>query len=215
MKTHHSSQRKISYNLKGFITALILGIGLIASTSLYARENTKATNSKILVIASHPFPEKSVINKALQESVQSMDNVIYRNLESLYGNDITAIDIEAERKAYEGVDKVVYMFPIHWFNLTPMLKAYFNSVWYQWAPKILQGKKMLVVITAGATEKDYSHDGKIGVTVDEMLSPMKACANYVGMSYLKPQAFLGVSKATESDIKNYQKQLTKRINQNK
>ncbi len=213
MKAQHLNRIKNGYSLKSITSALVLVFSIMASINVYAQKNLNSANSKILVIASHPFPEKSVINKALQESVKDMDNVIYRNLETLYGNDITAIDIEAERKAYEGVDKVVYMFPIHWFNLTPMLKAYFNSVWYQWAPKNLQGKKMLVVITAGATEKDYSHDGKIGVTVDEMLSPMKACANYVGMIYLQPQAFLGVTGADEAKLQSYQKQLIERLNQ--
>jgi glutathione-regulated potassium-efflux system ancillary protein KefF len=42
-----------------------------------------------------------------------MDEVIYRNLETLYGNDIRAIEVEAERKAHEGVDRVVYIYPIH------------------------------------------------------------------------------------------------------
>lgn len=184
---------------------------LITVFLLFSIGSKIQAQSKVLVIASHPFPEKSVINKALQESVKNMDNVIYRNLETLYGNDITAIDIEAERRAYEGVDTVVYMFPIHWFNLTPMLKAYQNAVWFQWGPQHLKDKKMLVVVTAGATEKDYSRDGKIGLTIEEILAPMHASANYLGMTYLKPLTFLGVTGADENQIKSYQKQLSERL----
>lgn len=84
---------------------------------MYAQSKTdndtvrrKATT---LVIASHPYPERSVVNKALQQTVANMEGVIYRNLETLYGNDIRAINVEAERKPYEGVDRVVYMYPIH------------------------------------------------------------------------------------------------------
>jgi glutathione-regulated potassium-efflux system ancillary protein KefF len=62
------------------------------------------------------------------------DNVIVRNLETLYGNDVNAIDVAAEQAAYDGVDRVVFIYPTHWFNLTPMLKGYLNEVWqYGWA----------------------------------------------------------------------------------
>lgn len=196
-----------SYSLvKGKIIICIWLISLIANSGVYAQ-------SKTLVIASHPYPERSVINKALQQTVKNMDEIIYRNLETLYGNDITAIDVAAERRAYEEVGRVVYMYPIHWFNLTPMLKAYFNEVWFQWAPQALKGKKMLVVVTAGADEKKYSHEGNIGLTIEEVLAPMKACANYVGMTYLTPLAFLGVTGADENKIRTYQKQLAERLNE--
>ena len=197
-------------------TLCLLVLTLIAGTGLYGQSRTDKDSVRrktaTLVIASHPYPERSVINKALQQTVENMDGVIYRNLETLYGNNISAIDVEAERKAYEGVDRVVYMYPIHWFNLTPMLKAYFNEVWFQWAPQSLKGKKMLVVVTAGAGENVFSHDGKIGLTIGEVLAPMKACANYVGMTYLEPLTFLGVTGADENKIRSYQKQLTERLN---
>ena len=113
--------------------------------SIYAQSKTdidtgtrKATT---LVIASHPYPERSVVNKALQQTVANMDGVIYRNLETLYGNDISAINVKAERKAYEGVDRVVYMYPIHWFNLTPMLKAYFKRGLVSMGSQRTKGKK--------------------------------------------------------------------------
>ena len=198
------------------ITFCIWFSTLIAGSGMYAQSKTKnndvgTRNATTLVIASHPYPERSVVNKALQQTVANMEGIIYRNLETLYGNDISAINVEAERKAYEGVDRVVYMYPIHWFNLTPMLKAYFNEVWFQWAPNALKGKKMLVVVTAGAGDSAYSHKGKIGLTIGEVLAPMKACANYVGMTFLEHLTFLGVTGADESIIRSYQNQLTQRL----
>lgn len=206
MKNKNNYRLKQTNNLlKVAMACCIMVFSLIASSAVYSQ-------SKTLVIASHPYPEKSVVNKALQQTVQSLDGVSYRNLETLYGNDITAIDVAKERKAYEGFDTVVYMYPIHWFNLTPMLKAYFNEVWFQWAPEALKDKKMLVVITAGADKEAYSHEGKIGLTIEEILAPMKASANYTGMTYLEPLTFLGVSNADESKIRDYQEQLKERLN---
>lgn len=36
--------------------------------------------------------------------------------------------VEAERAAYDGMSRIVFKFPIRWFNLTPLLKAYLNEV---------------------------------------------------------------------------------------
>ena len=149
---------------------------------------------KTLVIVSHPYPEQSLVIKALQETAKSLPNVQVRNLETLYGHDTQAFNVAAEQRAHDGVGRVVYLFPIHWFNLTPMLKAYLNQVWgYGWAfgrdGNALQGKQMQVVVSTGATAHTYSADGLIHSNIDEVLTPMKASALYVGMTYAKPVAF--------------------------
>jgi len=197
-----------------------IAAGVSALTSIQVRgvsaqsgiiEANSGARAATMIIASHPYPERSVVNKALWHTVENTEGLIFRNLESLYGDNIRGIDVEAERQIYERMDRVVFMFPIHWFNLTPMLKAYFNEVWTQWAPQALKGKEMLVVTTAGANEKAYAHDGRIGLTIDEVLAPMKASANYAGMTYLAPLAFLGVSETDEKIIRTYQDQLNKRL----
>ena len=83
---------------------------------------------KTLVIVSHPYPEQSNAIKALQAVAEQSADVTVRNLESLYGSDLAAFDMAAEQRAAEDADRLVFLFPIHWFNLTPMLKAYLNAV---------------------------------------------------------------------------------------
>lgn len=163
---------------------------------------------KTLVIVSHPYPEQSHAIKALQSAAEQGTNVEVRNLEALYGNDLNGFDVEAEQKAHQGVDRVVYLFPVHWFNLTPMLKAYLNQVWaYGWAfgpnGTALKGKEMQVVVTAGAAEHTYSETGLVKSTIDEVLTPMKASALYVGMRFAKPLALfeaMGVSAEKLADF---------------
>lgn len=149
---------------------------------------------KTLVIVSHPYPDQSNVIAALQQVAAKMPDVTVRNLETLYGHDTEAFDLAVEQQAHEGVDRVVYLFPIHWFNLTPMLKAYLNKVWaYGWAfgpgGDALRNKEMLVVVSAGASAHTYSHLGLVQSTMAEVLTPMKASALYVGMRYLQPLAF--------------------------
>lgn len=166
---------------------------------------------KTLVIVSHPYPEQSKAIMALQDAAEKSSDIEVRNLESIYGNDINRFDISTEQQAHEKADRIIYIFPIHWFNLTPMLKAYMNAVWsYGWAfganaAYALKDKELQIVVTAGATEFTYSAEGLIKSTMDEVLSPLKASAYYVGMKYNKPLSFyqaIGLSDESIINIKN-------------
>ncbi len=160
---------------------------------------------KTLVIVSHPYPDQSNAVRALQQTAENAQDVTVRNLESLYGNDLDGFDVAAEQKAHEAADRVVYLFPIHWFNLTPMLKSYLNKVWsYGWAfgagGNALRNKEMQVVVTAGASQHTYSAEGLIHSSMDEVLTPMKASAYYVGMKYAPPLAFYDAMGASGETI---------------
>jgi glutathione-regulated potassium-efflux system ancillary protein KefF len=149
---------------------------------------------KTLVVVSHPYPEQSTAIKALQAAAEQCEGVTVRNLEQLYGADIDAFDVAAEQGAAEAAERIVFLFPIHWFNLTPMLKAYLNQVWrYGWAfgpdGNALRDKQMQLVVTAGASAHTYSAAGLIHSSMEEVLTPLKASALYVGMHYLPPLAF--------------------------
>lgn len=172
---------------------------------------------KTLVIVSHPYPDQSIATKALEKIAENAPNVAVRNIESLYGSDINGFDIAAEQKAHEEADRIVYLFPIHWFNLTPMLKAYLNAVWaYGWAfgpnGTALKNKEMQVVSTAGASEHTYSAEGLIRSSMDEVLTPMKASAYYVGMKYNQPLAFYEVMGASQENLSKLQNAFSERLN---
>lgn len=171
---------------------------------------------KTLVIVSHPYPQQSHIIKALAQTAEAAEGVTVRNLESLYGNDVTGFDVAAEQAACEGMDRIVFLYPTHWFNLTPMLKAYLNEVWtYGWAfgpgGEALKGKQLLVVTSAGAGHHTYSHEGLVQSTMEEVLTPMKASALYVGMDYLPPLALLGVPQLDEQQLAAFQQRLAETL----
>lgn len=172
---------------------------------------------KTLVIVSHPYPEQSHAIKALQAAAEQSENVTVRNLESLYGDNMAAFDVAAEQRAAEAADRIVFLFPIHWFNLTPMLKAYLNQVWsYGWAfgpnGTALKDKEMQLVVTAGATEFTYSHAGVISSTMDEVLTPMKASAYYIGMKYNQPLTFFEAMGLSAQTLAKVAEQFTQRLN---
>lgn len=173
---------------------------------------------KTLVIASHPYPEQSQVIKALQQSAASLADVEVRNLEALYGHDSSAFDVAAEQAAVEAAERIVFLFPIHWFNLTPMLKAYMNQVWtYGWAfgpnGTALKGRELLTVVTAGATAFTYSAEGLVQSSIEEVLTPLKASALYVGMRYAAPLAFFEAMGAAAEKRAAFQSAFVDRLKQ--
>ncbi len=167
---------------------------------------------KTLVIVSHPYFERSSAIRALQQVAGKVADVTVRNLESIYGSKTSAFDVATEQRAMEAADRIVFLFPIHWFNMTPMLKAYLNEVWtYGWAfgpdGTALKGKTLQAVVTAGGSEHTYSAEGLIESTIDEVLTPLKASALYVGMTYLPPLAFFGTTGVDDKAIAAFERQL--------
>lgn len=165
---------------------------------------------KTLVIVSHPYFDRSHAIKALQQTAETLPDVTVRNLEALYGANTSGFDISAEQKAADAADRIVFLFPIHWFNLTPMLKAYLNEVWsFGWAfgtgGVALKGKALQAVVTAGASEQTYSVDGLIESTMEEVLTPLKASALYVGMNWLPPLYFFGAMNAGEETVAGFRR----------
>ncbi|MFC6276922.1 NAD(P)H-dependent oxidoreductase [Psittacicella hinzii] len=126
------------------------------------------------------------------------------------------MDVAAEKAAHEAADRIVYLFPVHWFNLTPLLKEYMNSVWeFNWAfgPEgyALQDKEFLVVTAAGGMETTYQLDGLIRRTGADILSSLEASAYYVGMTYLEPVIFYQTISATPEIIAQHQQVFAQRL----
>ncbi|MEE3877028.1 NAD(P)H-dependent oxidoreductase [Vibrio natriegens] len=191
----------------GFFLALQV-LWLTCINAVSAAEQVNKTDIKTLVIVSHPYPERSVMTKGMQQAAESVEGVTVRNLETIYGFDTRAIDAQKERELTREHDRIVFMFPTHWFNITPMMKAYMNDVWGSVGPGLWQGKEMLLVTTAAGGASTYGESGRIGVKLEDVFLPMKASALHAGMTYLTPLAFQSVSR---SKLPEYQQALIERL----
>lgn len=128
------------------------------------------------------------MTRGMQQAAESVEGVTVRNLETIYGFDTRAIDAQKERELTKQHDRIVFIFPTHWFNITPMMKAYMNDVWGSVGPGLWQGKEMLLVTTAAGGASTYGESGRIGVKLEDVFLPMKASALHAGMTYLTPLA---------------------------
>lgn len=185
---------------------------LAAASALPARAQAQAAGKqarvKTLLIASHPYPDRSVLTKGLQQAAESVQGVTVRNLETIYGFDTRAIKADEERRLTREHQRIVFLFPTHWFNVTPMMKAWLNDTWGSVGPGLWEGKEMLVVSTAAGGSSTYGPNGRIGISLADVFWPMKATALHCGMTYLPPLVFEG---ASSSRLPDYQRQLIERL----
>ncbi|WP_150539793.1 NAD(P)H-dependent oxidoreductase [Actinobacillus vicugnae] len=190
--------------------AVALTSGLFFSKISEASQTRNKAVKKTLVIVSHPYPEQSTFTKALQQAAETVDNVTVRNLETIYGFDTRSIDGDKERQITREHERIVFIFPTHWFNITPMMKAYMNDTWGSVGPGLWQGKEFLAVTQAAGGRSTYGKNGRIGVELKDVFLPLKASALHCGMTYLEPLAF---ENASRSQIPSNQKQLIERLTQ--
>lgn len=181
---------------------------LVLVIPLKAAISKEKSHIRTLVIVSHPYPERSVMIKGLQQAAESVDGVTVRNLETLYGFDMRKINGDEERRITRQNDRIVFIFPTHWFNITPMMKAYMNDTWGSVGPDLWKGKEMLIVTTAAGDDSTYGKNGRIGTELADVFTPMKASALHAGMTWLPPLVFQGVRT---SQLPEYQRQLIERL----
>ena len=181
---------------------------LVLVMPLKAAISKEKSHIRTLVIVSHPYPEQSVMIKGLQQAAESVDGVTVRNLETLYGFDTRKINGDEERRITRQNDRIVFIFPTHWFNITPMMKAYMNDTWGSVGPDLWKGKEMLIVTTAAGDDSTYGKNGRTGTELADVFTPMKASALHAGMTWLPPLVFQGVRT---SQLPEYQRQLIEHL----
>lgn len=197
----------ISTKLWGIFLFSLFG-NLLMINSAEAQNKPYKTEVKTLVIVSHPYPERSIMINGLQKAIEDIEGVTVRNLETIYGFDMRSINATEEYRIASEHDRFVFIFPTHWFNITPMIKAYMNDVWGSVGPGLWQGKEMLIVSTAAGGSTTYGQSGRIGINLEDVFVPMKASALHAGMTYLPPLVFQSVSS---SKLPEYQQQLIQRL----
>ena len=106
----------------------------------------------VLVVHAHPYPARSHAGGKLIEALAGLPGLDLRSLYQLYPD--FDVDAEAERRALEQADLVVWSHPLYWHSMPALLKHWFDTVLVQgWAwgdsGRALAGKRALLAVTAG------------------------------------------------------------------
>jgi glutathione-regulated potassium-efflux system ancillary protein KefF len=161
----------------------------------------------LLIIYAHPVPRRSRVNELLKEYIPSgakgKADVVVHDLYARYPD--FDIDVPAEQVALSAAQHVVLQFPLHWYSVPALLKAWFDEVFlHGWAygegGTALHGKTLTVVTSAGGTAEAYQADGSNRRPLLEYLAPLEQTAHLCGMRWHPPLILYGADRASQQSI---------------
>lgn len=158
---------------------------------------------KALVLFAHPEPKRSVANKALLKVIRSLDNVKVRDLYAYYPDFF--INAHREQQLLVEHDTIVFQFPIHTYGCPALLKEWIDRVLnLQFAGSIganeLSGKRIRLVVTAGAPESSYQPGGAVGYSLQELLLPFRIIAKACQMIWIEPMIIYRARRLEENEL---------------
>jgi glutathione-regulated potassium-efflux system ancillary protein KefF len=162
--------------------------------------------TQILVLAAHPHLEHSRVNVQMMRSAAASslaDRVQVRDLYALYPDYL--IDVAAEQRELAAAQLVVWLQPLHWYGMTPLLKLWVDEVFaFGWAygpgGKALAGKDLWLVASTGGAEDSYRPQGTNRHFFDAFLPPYEQTAALCGMRFLPPLLLHGAHRVGEAEL---------------
>jgi len=164
--------------------------------------------SDVLLLLAHPDLQHSRVHAALRaalqpESARAGARWSLRDLYALYPDYV--IDVAAEQAALQLSRLVVWLHPVHWYGMPPLLKLWLDEVFaYGWAygpgGDRLSGKDLWLVVSTGGTEASYRPDGHNRFFIDAFWPPYEQTASLAGMRFLPPMVLHGAHRATSDEI---------------
>lgn len=148
-------------------------------------------------------------------SPQRRSQIEVRDLYALYPDYL--IDVAAEQKALRDAGLVVWLHPVHWYGMPPLMKLWLDSVLeFGWAygpnGSALRGKDLWLVISTGGSEESYRPDGYNRYFFDAFLPPYEQTAALCGMRFLAPMVMHNAHRLSEADIEGQTEIFADRLN---
>jgi glutathione-regulated potassium-efflux system ancillary protein KefF len=164
--------------------------------------------SDILILAAHPQQAHSRVTRTLMAALQNaaVPGVALRDLYALYPDYV--VDVEAEQAALQTARLVVWLHPVHWYSMPPLMKLWLDEVFsFGWAygpgGHALRGKDLWLVTSTGGPEESYRPDGYNRYFFDAFLHPYEQTAALVGMRWLPPLLLHGAHKVSDADLASH------------
>ena len=173
----------------------------------------------VLVLTAHPDLRLSRVNGLLLEGARELaaragGALEVRDLYALYPDYL--IDVAAEQAALLQARLVVWLHPVHWYGMPPLLKLWLDEVFsYGWAygpgGDRLAGKDLWLVVSTGGTEASYRPDGHNRFFIDAFWPPYEQTASLAGMRFLPPMVLHGAHHAGRTELDEHVAVLVDRL----
>jgi glutathione-regulated potassium-efflux system ancillary protein KefF len=172
------------------------------------------STSDVLVISAHPQLEISRVNRALQRAARGVARVEVRDLYALYPDYL--IDIAIEQAALARAQLVVWLHPIHWYHMPPLMKLWMDEVLaFGWAygpqGNALRGKDLWLVASTGGPEDSYQPTSYNRYHFDAFVPPYEQSATLCGMRFLPPMLIHGAHRIGPHELAEHAALLAERL----
>jgi glutathione-regulated potassium-efflux system ancillary protein KefF len=173
---------------------------------------------RILVIAAHPDLGESRVTRALIDAARAAvtdgADLAVRDLYALYPD--YAIDVAAEQAALAQARLLVWLHPVHWYGMPPLMKLWLDEVFsFGWAygpgGTALADRDLWLVCSTGGTEASYRHGGHNRYPFDAFLPPYEQTAALAGLRFLPPQVLHGAQQADGAAIAAHARRFVERL----
>lgn len=161
--------------------------------------------ARIVVIAAHPQLAHSRATRALMEAAARLPaaQVDVRDLYALYPDYL--IDIAAEQAGLADAELLVWLHPVHWYAMPPLLKLWLDEVFtFGWAygpgGRALAGKALWLAASTGGPESSYRPEGYNRHVLADFLRPCEQTAALTHMRWLPPLVLHGAHRASDAEI---------------
>ncbi len=172
----------------------------------------------ILIVNGHTYMNKSIANKRVMDILkEKYPNAVINELVSLYPD--YRINVEKEKQKLIHADTIIIQSPLFWFSLTSLVMRWIEEVFthgfaYGSEGCALEGKKVIVGITAGSSNEDYSN-GKVGISIDEIIKTLEVTFKFCKMDFLGTVftgSMFNTGNSTQEEILNMEKLAEKHCN---
>ncbi len=180
--------------------------------------NRPVNPPRILVLVAHPELAHSRFSRALGDAAIAAAGrgiaVAVRDIYALYPDYL--IDSAAEQAALAGVQLLVWLHPIHWYGMPPLMKLWVDEVFsYGWAygpgGQALAGRDLWLVTSTGGPESAYHPAGYNRYFFDAFLPPYEQTAVLAGMRFLPPLVLHGAHRADSEAIATEARMFVERL----
>jgi putative NADPH-quinone reductase len=172
--------------------------------------------SKTLVLIFHPHLARSRANAALFAAIKDIPGVEVVDMQQAYPDG--AIDVDMEVKRLLAADRIVLQFPLQWYSIPALLRTWQDTVLtrmyylsYAQEGRQLEGKPLLVAVTAGNRPEAYSSEGVNLFPLEVLLQPLQAMANRCGLPWSTPYLVYSANQLDNEALAANGKQYARRI----
>ncbi|MDT8998644.1 NAD(P)H-dependent oxidoreductase [Paucibacter sp. APW11] len=169
---------------------------------------------KTLIQAFHPQPERSRVQRAWLERLSHAPGLTINRLYERYPD--WRIDIEREQQLLVSHERIVFMHPLYWYSVPPLMKLWMDEVLtFGWAygpgVETLKGKDWLQALSTGASADDYQAGGFNEYSLSELMKPLQRTAAMLGMRYQALFVLDGVRQRDDEALRQSAERLLARL----